>query len=106
MVVWMLAGPLLGVLTFVVGIPMALLLTVRQSRGAVLAVAGWFVAVRYGMVRGFGGPFGMPWVIGLPVSLVLGWMFTVNFARISLIAWHKAWKNWLMVKSGMPPQEI
>jgi hypothetical protein len=106
MVVWMLAGPLLGVLTFVLGIPMALLLTVRQSRGAVLAVAGWFLAVRYGMVRGFGGPFGMPWVIGLPVAAVFGWMFAANFVRISAVAWRRAWASWVLVRSGMPPQEI
>ena len=53
MVVWILAGPVMGVLTFVLGIPMAIMLTVRQSRGAVLAVAGWFLAVRYGLARGF-----------------------------------------------------
>jgi hypothetical protein len=106
MVVWMLAGPVMAVLTFVLGVPMALLLTVRQSRGGVLAVAGWFLAVRMGLVGGFGGPFGMSWAVGGPVAAVLGWMFVRNFVRLSVIAWRKAWDSWVLVRSGIPPQEI
>jgi len=104
--VWMFAAPLMGVMTVVVGVPMAVLLAVRQSRGALLALFGWFAAVRIGLVGGFAGPFGLPWVVGLPVATVFGWMVGWNLVRIVLVAWRKAWGNWLMVRSGMPPSEI
>ena len=106
MLVWVFAAPLMGLMTFVLGVPMAFLLTVRQSRGAVLAVVGWFVAVRYGMVIGFEGPFGMPWVVGVPLATVFVWMMAANWVRIVLLAWRQAWASWLLVRAGIPPSEI
>ena len=106
MLVWMFAAPLMGVMTILLGVPMAVLLAVRQSRGAFLAVFGWFLAARWGLVGGFGGPFALPWVIGVPVAAVFGWMVGWNLIRIVLVAWKKAWGNWVMVRNGMPPSEI
>lgn len=106
MLVWVLAAPLMGLMTVVVGIPMAFLVTVRQSRGAFLTVLGWFVASRYGIVRGFDGPFGLPWVVGVPVAAAFGWIMAGNWVRIVLVAWRKAWGNWMLVRGGMPPSEI
>jgi hypothetical protein len=104
--VWMFAAPLMGLMTVVVGFPTAFLMVVRQSRGALLAVSAWFLAARYGVVGGFDGPFRLPWLVGLPVAVVFGWMFCWNLIRIVLVAWGRAWGNWILIRGGMPPNEV
>ena len=100
MLVWMLAAPLMGLVTVVVGVPVALVLTVRQSRGGLLAAFGWWSAASRGIVEGFAGPFGLPWLVGLPVSAVFGWMFARNLCRILVAAWRGAWSSWVMFRLG------
>ena len=106
MLVWMLAAPLMGLVTVLVGVPVALVLSVRQSRGGVLAAFGWWAAARYGIVEGFAGPFRLPWVLGLPVAAVFGWMFARNLVKLVGIALGRAWSSWVMFRLGVPPREV
>lgn len=106
MLVWIVVVPVLAVLTVVLGVPMALLFTVRRSRGGVLAVSGWIVAIWVGWLPAFAGPLGLPWPVAVASAAVFGSMFVWVFVRLAMLAWGRALDASRLVRSGVPPQEI
>ena len=90
----------------VVGLPVALAMLVVQSRGALLALLGWFGAVEFGFVGGFGGPLGLPWLVWWPLAGVFGWMFGRNVWVLWRGGWRRGWHVWRQVRLGVPDREM
>jgi hypothetical protein len=97
---------LMLVMTVMLGVPAGIVLTVRQSRGGVLAAAGWFGGVYAGVLPGDGGPLGVGSTVFWVVAGVFGVMFLRNFVLVSVSAWRAGWRSWRMQQLGAPPREM
>ena len=106
MTVMFLVVPAMIVLTFVLGVPVALAFVARQSRGALLACVGWVAAMHWELLPSYAGPLGMPWIVFWPVVTVFGAMFLRVFVRLTARSWTTSWRTWMLIRAGMPAREI
>ena len=98
--------PTMLVLTVVVAVPIAVAFVAKQSRGALVAVAVWLGVMQAGWLPSWEGPLGMPWIVFWVALTVFGGMWARAFTLITLRAWGKSWRQWVLVRSGMPWQEV
>ena len=106
MMLFLVVIPTLLVLTLVLGVPVAVAFVAKQSRGALVAVAAWVGAMWAGWLPSFEGPLGMPWIVFWAAVTVFGSMWVRAFVLITIKAWGNAWRQWVLVRSGMPWQEV
>jgi hypothetical protein len=98
--------PVLGVLTFLLGVPSAFALTVVRSRGAFMGLGLWVLGVRWGFVPEYGGWLGLPWLVVAGFATVFGFMFARVFVVLTWIAWKRALNVWRLLRAGVHPSEI
>jgi hypothetical protein len=100
-------GIIFPVLTVVLGVPAALYLVAKRSKGGLLAFAGWVGASSVGWLPQFAGPFGMPTGAFWPAAVLFGVWFGWAFWVLGRAAWGKALRLHRLVRDyGMPPSEI